>query len=253
MVTGVGRFRAHFEGHEAQYVLIGGAACELIMEEAGLEFRATKDLDIVLIVEALDRAFGERFWAFVQEGDYEIRERSEGEKILYRFQKPKRSDFPAMLELFSRSPEGLELSADGHLTPLPIDEAVASLSAILLDEAYYGFLKSMTRQSDGIPVLDEAAIIPFKARAWLDLSRQREESGKGDEKNIKKHRNDVARMLQLLAGDARYSLQATVGSDLRAFIDALEADGDFDPTSLKVGMSKIAIVERLRAAYQLAG
>lgn len=61
MVAGVDRFRAHFSGHEHQYVLIGGAACELIMEEAGLDFRATKDLDIVLIVEALDPAFSETF------------------------------------------------------------------------------------------------------------------------------------------------------------------------------------------------
>ena len=53
--------------------------------------------------------------------------------------------------------------------PLPIDEAAASLSAILLDEDYYAFLKSMVGTAAGIPVLNEAAIIPFKARAWLDL------------------------------------------------------------------------------------
>lgn len=41
MVAGLDRFRAHFFGHEHQYVMIGGAACELIMEEAGLDFRAT--------------------------------------------------------------------------------------------------------------------------------------------------------------------------------------------------------------------
>ena len=36
-------------------------------------------------------------------------------------------------------------------------------------------------------MLGEAAIIPFKARAWLDLTRQREEGGNVDEKNIRKH------------------------------------------------------------------
>lgn len=187
MVTGVDRFRAHFAGHEHQYVLIGGAACELIMDEVGLDFRATKDLDIVLIVEALDAAFAERFWAFVEEGRYEIRERSQGEKILYRFQKPKAEGFPAMLELFSRSPEGLTLVEDSHLTPLPIDEAAASLSAILLDEDYYAFLKSMVRDAGGIPVLNEAAIIPFKARAWLDLSRERDAGGRVDERRTSKN------------------------------------------------------------------
>jgi hypothetical protein len=251
MVTGVDRFRTHFEGHAHQYVLIGGAACELIMGEAGIDFRATKDLDIVLIVEALDRAFADRFWSFVNEGGYEIRERSEGRKILYRFQKPTVDDFPAMLELFSRSPEGLELPEDATLTPLPIAEETASLSAILLNEDYYAFLKSMVRTAGGIPVLDEAAIIPFKAFAWLDLHRQREETGKGDEKNIKKHRNDVARMLQLLPADASYDLPGTVRADMEAFIDAAAADKTFDPKQFGVNMTRDVVIERLRTAYPL--
>ena len=53
----------------------------------------------------------------------------------------------------------------------------------------------MVRYLDGIPVLDEAAIIPFKARAWFDLTKERQAGNRGDEKNINKHRNDVARLL----------------------------------------------------------
>src|SRR5213076_1877560 len=148
MVAGVKRFRDHFAGHEEQYVLLGGAACELVMDDVGLDFRATKDLDIVLIVEALDPAFSETFWAFIEEGGYEIRQRSEGDRILYRFQKPSTDDFPAMIELFSRTPEELNIAEGSALTPLPIDEEAASLSAILLDEDYYAFLKSMVRAVD---------------------------------------------------------------------------------------------------------
>ena len=251
MVIGIDRFRAHFAGHEHQYVLIGGAACELIMDEVGLDFRATKDLDIVLVVEALDSAFAARFWAFVEEGDYEIRESSEGAKVLYRFQKPKAEGYPAMLELFSRAPEGLTLGGDAHLTPLPIDEAAASLSAILLDESYYEFLKSMVREAGGIPVLDEAAIIPFKARAWLDLTRQREEGLQVDEKNIRKHRNDVARLLQLLSQEVRYSLPPSVAEDMLVFVENAVIEADFDPRQFKVNMTRDDVATRLRAAYQL--
>ena len=251
MVIGVDRFRAHFAGHEHQYVLIGGAACDLVMDEVGLDFRATKDLDIVLIVEALDRAFAERFWAFIEAGGYQSRERSEGEKILYRFQKPKAADFPAMLELFSRAPAGLELGADSHLTPLPIDEAAASLSAILLDESYYAFLKAMVREVDGIPVLDEAAIIPFKARAWLDLTAQREAGEKIDEKNIRKHRNDVARLLQLLSPESRYALPDKVAADMRSFVERATAETDYNPKQFKVNITAEEVGRRLRAAYQL--
>ncbi len=251
MVVGVDRFRAHFAGHEHQYVLIGGAACELIMDEVGLDFRATKDLDIVLVVEALDSAFAARFWAFVEEGGYEIRQSSEGAKVLYRFQKPKAEGYPAMLELFSRAPEGLTLGGDAHLTPLPIDEAAASLSAILLNESYYDFLKSMVREASGMPVLDEAAIIPFKARAWLDLTRQRAEGSQVDEKNIRKHRNDVARLLQLLSQEARYALPAPVADDMRMFVEKAAVEADFDPRQFKVNMTRDEVALRLRAAYQL--
>jgi hypothetical protein len=251
MVAGVKRFRDHFAGHEEQYVLIGGAACELVMDDVGLGFRATKDLDIVLIVEALDPAFSETFWAFIEEGGYEIRQRSDGNRILYRFQKPSKDDFPAMLELFSRTPEGLNIAEGSALTPLPIDDEAASLSAILLDEDYYAFLKSMVRAVDGIPLLDEAGVIPFKAKAWLDLSARREAGDKVDERDIKKHRNDVARLLQLLPADARYSRPDSVRDDMANFVAALDAAEDFDPKSFNVDMTRAAVVDRLKGAYGL--
>lgn len=251
MVTGFDRFRAHFEGYDSQYVLIGGAACELLMDSVGLDFRATKDLDIVLIVEALDAAFSERFLGFVEDGRYEIRQSSAGNRVLYRFQKPANKDYPAMLELFSRQPEGITLANDGHLTPIPIDEEAASLSAILLDSAYYEFLKNKVRTLNGIPVLDEAAIIPFKARAWLDLSRRRDAGEKIDDKDVRKHRNDVARMLQLLSADAVYPLPPPVHDDMTAFVAALSDQQDFDPKQFSVNMTRDVVVERLRAAYRL--
>ncbi len=54
MVRGIDSFRDWFRGYEDQYVIIGGTACDLLMTEEGLDFRATKDIDLVLIVEAGD-------------------------------------------------------------------------------------------------------------------------------------------------------------------------------------------------------
>lgn len=89
MVRGLEVFRPHFAGHADQFVLIGGTAASLVMDEAGLEFRATNDLGIVMDIEALSPSFGEVFWRFIEEGRYEIRQASEtGKPILYRFQKP---------------------------------------------------------------------------------------------------------------------------------------------------------------------
>ena len=64
MVKGIETFENFFRDFSQEYVLIGGTACDLLMEEAGIEFRATKDLDIVLIVEALTEKFGMKFWEF---------------------------------------------------------------------------------------------------------------------------------------------------------------------------------------------
>ena len=70
MVKGLDTFRRYFKGFEDQYVLIGGAACDNVLESNETTFRATRDLDIVLIVEALTPEFGEKFWEFIQYGNY---------------------------------------------------------------------------------------------------------------------------------------------------------------------------------------
>jgi len=85
VVKGLDVFQNHFARYADQYVLIGGTAATLAMEEAGLEFRATKDLDIVLHIEALNAEFAIAFWAFVEQGEYEIRHASKtGKPVLYQ-------------------------------------------------------------------------------------------------------------------------------------------------------------------------
>jgi len=41
------------------------------MTEEGLDFRATKDIDLVLIIEAVDANFGKKFWEYVKQTGYE--------------------------------------------------------------------------------------------------------------------------------------------------------------------------------------
>jgi hypothetical protein len=53
MVKGLNIFRDRFRQFEGSFTLIGGAACDEWFTAQGLPFRATKDLDIVLIIEVL--------------------------------------------------------------------------------------------------------------------------------------------------------------------------------------------------------
>ena len=144
MVLGIERFREWFRGYEDHYAIIGGTACDLLMAEEGLDFRGTKDIDLVLIVEAISPEFGRRFWEFVRNAGYEHCNKSTGQPQFYRFTHPKASEYPFMIELFSRKVDAIELPEEAVLTPLPMDEDVSSLSAILLDEDYYQLLRSGT-------------------------------------------------------------------------------------------------------------
>ena len=61
MVRGLDVFTQWFKEFSDQYVLIGGTAASLAMKEFGVPFRGTKDLDVVLHLEALTPEFGEIF------------------------------------------------------------------------------------------------------------------------------------------------------------------------------------------------
>ena len=250
-MRGLERFRDHFSAFGDRYVLIGGTACDLAMTDAGLDFRVTRDLDIVLCVEALDQEFAKEFWSFVKAGGYEINETSTGEKRFYRFQRPTDDSYPEMLELFSRVPDALVITGESVLTPIPIDDEVSSLSAILLDEDYYRWIHEGKTEIEGVPALGAERLIPLKARAWLDLRERREAGDRVDSKTIKKHKNDVFRLTQIVDPEYKASIPETISDDMRRFIEEVEAE----PPDLKTlgikGVSFEQSVETLNAVYRL--
>ncbi|SCW43659.1 hypothetical protein SAMN02910456_01123 [Ruminococcaceae bacterium YRB3002] len=44
-------FRESFKDYSDYYTVIGGTACMILMDEAGRSFRATKDVDMILVME----------------------------------------------------------------------------------------------------------------------------------------------------------------------------------------------------------
>lgn len=57
MVIGLDKFKDYFKEYESCYLIIGGSACDIIIENGGFTSRATDDIDIVLIIEALTPEF----------------------------------------------------------------------------------------------------------------------------------------------------------------------------------------------------
>lgn len=224
MVHGLEKFREYFGDHTSQYVFIGGTACDILMDELGAPFRATKDLDMVLIIEALDSSFGETFWKFIEDGGYEHREKGTSENQFYRFTKPKNSSFPKMIELFSKIPNNFELSFDKGLTPIHIDDSIISLSAILLNDNYYDLLVKGKRNVDGYSLIEIEIVILFKIKAWLDMKDRKESGEDVDTKNLKKHKNDVFRLLANVSPTGRIEAAEEIQNDVIQFIELIKED-----------------------------
>ncbi|MFM7181151.1 MAG: hypothetical protein ACKO2G_06770 [Verrucomicrobiales bacterium] len=221
MIKGIDIFSERFRDFPDSLVLIGGAACDEWFGRLGMTFRATRDLDIVLILEAVNEEFVTTMRAFIHEGGYAIRERSEGgPPVLYRFSKPTDDRFAAMLEIFSRLPEGISPGDEQTIIPIPAGQDGHSLSAILVDADYHALILRHQQARDGIAFATASALIPLKAKAWLDLSSRKEAGEAIDAKDITKHRADVFRLAATLPGDTAVDLPETIRADLSAFLSS---------------------------------
>ena len=250
MIRGIDKFKEFFKDYQDQYVLIGGVACDLIFEERDLTFRATRDFDMVLIVEVLTPEFGKQFWNFIVDGGYENRVKSDGKPQYYRFDKPKSSDYPFMIELFARTESVFE-DKKYDCRPIFISEEISSLSAILLNDDYYKILLSGRTIISDVPVLPDTHLVLFKAKAWLDLAERKALGQNIDSKNLNKHKNDVARIASLLSGVENCVVPKSVYDDMVQFIKAFEKEPP-DMKALKISaVNEKDIVNILNAIYNI--
>ncbi len=247
MVIGLNKFKEFFSAYTNSYVLIGGSACEVNLAQGDIPFRATKDLDIVLHVEALDVGFVPRFWEFIREGGYAIAQKATGERQFYRFQRPTNKDYPSMIELFSRHPEFSLHTSESPLTPIPAEEDCSSLSAILLDDDYYHFLHEHTTLIENLAVASPLALIVFKAKAWMDLSARKADGVAIDSSDIKKHRNDIARLLPTVPIQP-VILPGKIKSEMMDFIEKYEAE-KIDTRALRIPLPEDEVKRILRLLF----
>lgn len=250
MVRGLDTFREYFRGFENQYVLIGGAACDILFANNEGQFRATRDLDMVLIVEALTPEFGKKFWEFVEAGQYRNKVTGAGKPQFYRFDKPEKETYPKMIEIFART--DFELKEMDGLAPIHIDDEVSSLSAILLNEDYYNVLLEGKVVVQELSVLRPEYLILFKAKAYMDLSDRKEKGENVDSRDIRKHKNDILRIAVEFVLESVSSLPITVINDMEQFISRLASE-PFDVGLLKnYGVGNEELVNNLRKMYNMS-
>lgn len=153
-----------------------------------------------------------------------------------------------MIELFSKTKDILNGKDVGQCVSLFLGDEISSLSAILLNEEYYSMLLKGRLSLEGITVLSPTYLTLFKVKAWLDL-RERKDNGLSiDEKNIRKHKNDVVRLATLLTGAEQCELSEVVHRDISIFIEELR----IEPVNLKdLNISGIKFEDILTILYQV--
>lgn len=247
MVIGMDSFREKFKEYSDCYTVIGGAACDILMTAADLEFRATKDIDMILIFEARHQAFAKVFWEYIKEGEYRCGWKNNADVHFYRFTEP-REGYPIQIELFSRMPD-YNLSVAEGVIPLHIDDDVSSLSAILLNDDYYHFMIEGRKVVNDIGILDAEHIIPFKMYAWLDLKRRKEIGEHVNEKDLKKHKNDVFRLLQIVPAEVKVSSAGFVKENITKFLSKVAGE-DLRLQQMGLPFEKDEAITLLRQIYE---
>ena len=212
-------FRETFRDYTDFYTVIGGTACMILMEEAGLRFRATKDVDMILVMEDGGEEFCKVFWEYILRGNYTCGWK-DNEPHYYRFTNPT-TGYPSQIELFSKR---ADFKLDSRIIPVHIHEDISSLSAIALDNDFYNFMKTGRMVVDGISVLQAEYIIPFKMFAWLNNTKLREQGESVNTSDIKKHKNDVFRLLSLTNPSIKINVEGNVEKTIISFLKAMETE-----------------------------
>lgn len=255
MVRGLDIFKKYFEHYPDNYVIIGGTACDIIIDEAGFVPRATKDIDLILVVEALTSDFVKQFWKFINDGKYQQREKSNDEREYYRFIKPENIDFPHQIELFSRTPDVIVLEGEAHLTPIPVDDDLTSLSAILLHDDYYNYIIEHSQVEDGLHHANIEALICLKAKAFLEIKERIENGSKEDAKQLRKHKTDVFRLTVMLTPESEFDLPKTIQEHVNQFAELTTGELPDKAIFKEMGLSNIdpnKVFEQFKKSFRVS-
>jgi hypothetical protein len=258
-MVGIDKIREYLGGFNANYVIIGGTACNLNLEDADLQGRATKDIDMIVVCEAINPEYVRQFWAFMKAGGYKVCRinTTDGTKRnYYRFIEPTDSSFPAYIELFSRVPDGIQIPENAHIVHINMDEEyLSSFSAIMMDDDYYHYAITHSREIGGIQVLDKDALIVLKAKAYMNNKKRKEEGQLVHQEDIEKHKKDIYRISFLFSGEERYEVSDNIKEELKAFIEDISVDAISTKAIAKaMGVAEVPMpdfVQKIKDLFQL--
>ena len=161
--------------------------------------------------------------------------------------------------MFSRIPDLIRIPEDAHLTHIPAGEEFSNLSAIILEDEFYKFVMENRQIKDDYSLLNTPGIICLKAKAYFDLTMRKEKGDEVSDRDIRKHRNDIFRLVTLLTKSEKINLPDTIKTILNNFLRDLENNPpdykslkkDLKKKGIEANLSDSYVIERLSDAFEL--
>ncbi len=240
-------FINQFKNYKDQYILIGGSACDLIMDKIGLTFRMTKDIDIIVTVMSGNNDFLNTLKDFIKNGEYS-NSNSDDRKIFYRFSNPKHEKYPKIIELFSKR----ELNIPKEIIVNKINKKAkhSDFSAIMFSPEYYDLANDNIYAIENVRIPTPLALIILKLKAWDNLRRDVLLGKQVKKSDIPKHKNDIFRLWQLLDEKNEIRVSKTVLNEINGIIDLLKKE-DVNLKQLKIDDSKDEILDSIQNKIKL--
>ncbi|NEW61549.1 hypothetical protein GSY74_09665 [Sulfurovum sp. bin170] len=216
MIQGIASFTAYFEDFRDDYIVIGGLATAMNMHDLGFTFRATKDIDLVIISKD-NEAFLKKLLNYIEEAGYKTRQRTvnESRHNLFRFLGSDDREFPEQIELFAIHAEDSVMVTNQHIIPIQTPAYYSYLSAILLDRDYFALLVQHSSEIEGLHIASPEVLIPLKIHAYLNLSKEKSQ-------DAKKHLKDIIKLSSLLDGETVVFLEGKPRVDMLEFMPILK-------------------------------
>ena len=99
--------------------------------------------------------------------------------------------------------------------------------------------------------MDEYHLIPFKAKAWCELTDRQNAGEEGLSKHIKKHKKDIAVLLSLVILGKTINLNGMVLQDMIRFEKEMQKEDINEKTTGIRNMSTQLYCSQLKAIYSI--
>ena len=233
-------------------MLIGGTACAVQFAQIGSSFRSTRDFDVLVLADGGHGAFLAALSTFIVQGGYQRHIDAQGRHRCFRFMDPSDETWPGKIEICARRDISDNESRQYFPLARPAESTdLISLSAILFDDAYVDWLAGGAEVQADVRVARMEYLLPLKALAWKNLTAAKHRGERVDSDDIRKHKLDCFRLINLIPPACRIVLPTVIAADLSDFIRVMEMEQPGLPPELTGGAMRF--LKAMRNTYALPG